>query len=59
MTLAVEPILNAGSKDCRTLKDRWTVVTVVGAYSAQWEHTIAVTSDGDSKKPEAYTAPGL
>ncbi|MCP9915791.1 type I methionyl aminopeptidase [Cyanobium sp. ATX 6F1] len=46
MTLAVEPILNAGSKDCRTLKDRWTVVTVDGSYSAQWEHTIAVTSDG-------------
>jgi methionyl aminopeptidase len=46
MTLAVEPILNAGSKDCRTLKDRWTVVTVDGSLSAQWEHTIAVTSDG-------------
>jgi methionyl aminopeptidase len=46
MTLAVEPILNAGSKVCRTLKDRWTVVTVDGGLSAQWEHTIAVTSDG-------------
>ena len=46
MTLAVEPILNAGSKACRTLKDRWTVVTLDGSLSAQWEHTIAVTSDG-------------
>ena len=46
MTLAVEPILNAGSKACRTLKDRWTVVTVDGSWSAKWEHTIAVTSDG-------------
>jgi methionyl aminopeptidase len=46
MTLAVEPILNAGSKACRTLKDRWTVVTMDGRLSAQWEHTIAVTSDG-------------
>ncbi|QEY33424.1 type I methionyl aminopeptidase [Synechococcus sp. RSCCF101] len=46
MTLAVEPILNAGSKSCRTLRDRWTVVTVDGSLSAQWEHTIAVTSDG-------------
>jgi len=46
MTLAVEPILNAGSKACRTLKDRWTVITVDGSLSAQWEHTIAVTSDG-------------
>ncbi|MFM7269593.1 MAG: type I methionyl aminopeptidase [Cyanobium sp.] len=46
MTLAVEPILNAGSKACRTLKDRWTVVTKDGSLSAQWEHTIVVTSDG-------------
>jgi methionyl aminopeptidase len=46
MTLAVEPILNAGSRGCRTLKDRWTVVTVDGSLSAQWEHSIAVTSDG-------------
>ncbi|MEB3270055.1 MAG: type I methionyl aminopeptidase [Synechococcus sp.] len=46
MTLAVEPILNAGSKACRTLRDRWTVVTVDGSLSAQWEHTILVTGDG-------------
>ncbi|MFN9644505.1 MAG: type I methionyl aminopeptidase [Cyanobacteriota bacterium] len=46
MTLAVEPILNAGGKRCRTLKDRWTVVTVDGSLSAQWEHTIVVCSDG-------------
>ncbi|MAD68268.1 methionine aminopeptidase/ type I [Synechococcus sp. BIOS-U3-1] len=46
MTLAVEPILNAGSNACRTLRDRWTVVTRDGSLSAQWEHTIVVTSDG-------------
>ena len=46
MTLAIEPILNAGSKVCRTLKDRWTVVTQDGSLSAQWEHTVLVTSDG-------------
>ena len=46
MTLAVEPILNAGSKHCRTLRDRWTVVTRDGSLSAQWEHTVLVTSDG-------------
>ena len=46
MTLAVEPILNAGSKLCRTLRDRWTVVTCDGSLSAQWEHTVLVTSDG-------------
>ena len=46
MTLAVEPILNAGSTLCRTLRDRWTVVTRDGSLSAQWEHTVLVTSDG-------------
>jgi len=46
MTLAIEPILNAGSKACRTLRDRWTVVTRDGTLSAQWEHTVLVTSDG-------------
>tara|TARA_B100000029_G_scaffold516046_1_gene626407 strand:+ start:769 stop:1608 length:840 start_codon:yes stop_codon:yes gene_type:complete len=46
MTLAVEPIINAGTKYCRTLKDGWTVVTKDGNLSAQWEHTILVTSDG-------------
>jgi methionyl aminopeptidase len=46
MTLAIEPILNAGSKGCRTLRDRWTVVTQDGELSAQWEHTVLVTSDG-------------
>ena len=46
MTLAIEPILNAGSKGWRTLRDRWTVVTRDGALSAQWEHTVLVTSDG-------------
>ena len=46
MTLAVEPILNAGSKSCRTLRDNWTVVTKDGSLSAQWEHTVLVTSDG-------------
>ena len=46
MTLAIEPSLNAGSKGCRTLKDRWTVVTRDDSLSAQWEHTVLVTSDG-------------
>ena len=46
MTLAVEPILNAGGKTCRTLRDGWTVVTVDHSLSAQWEHTVVVTRDG-------------
>jgi methionyl aminopeptidase len=46
MTLAIEPILNAGSKFTRTLSDRWTVVTTDNNLSAQFEHTILVTEDG-------------
>jgi len=46
MTLAVEPIVNAGTKYCKTLNDRWTVITKDGKYSSQWEHTIVVLKDG-------------
>jgi methionyl aminopeptidase len=46
MTLAIEPILNAGSKYTRTLSDRWTVVTLDRSLSAQWEHTVLVTESG-------------
>lgn len=46
MTLAIEPILNAGSRHTRTLSDRWTVVTVDRSLSAQFEHTVLVTENG-------------
>jgi methionyl aminopeptidase len=46
MTLAIEPILNAGSKFTRILSDRWTAVTVDNALSAQFEHTVLVTDTG-------------
>jgi methionyl aminopeptidase len=46
MTLAIEPILNAGTKFSRILSDRWTAVTVDNALSAQFEHTVLVTADG-------------
>lgn len=46
MTLAIEPIVNAGSKHTRTLSDRWTVVTVDRSLSAQFEHTVLVTETG-------------
>ena len=46
MTIAVEPIINAGSKYCKTLSDNWTVITKDGNISAQWEHTILVTKVG-------------
>lgn len=46
MTLAIEPILNAGSKLTRILADRWTAVTVDNSLSAQFEHTVLVTQSG-------------
>jgi methionyl aminopeptidase len=46
MTLAIEPILNAGSKHTRVLRDRWTVVTIDNSLSAQFEHTVLVTDKG-------------
>lgn len=46
MTLAIEPIVNVGSKETRVLKDRWTVVTVDNNLSAQFEHTVLVTDTG-------------
>ena len=46
ITLAIEPILNAGSKHTRILSDRWTAVTVDNSLSAQFEHTVLVTETG-------------
>ncbi|MBD2043246.1 type I methionyl aminopeptidase [Microcoleus sp. FACHB-672] len=46
MTLAIEPILNAGSRFTKILSDKWTAVTVDNALSAQFEHTVLVTEDG-------------
>ncbi|MEO1591658.1 MAG: type I methionyl aminopeptidase [Cyanobacteria bacterium J06632_22] len=45
MTLAIEPIVNEGSKETETLRDRWTVVTKDKSLSAQFEHTVLVTED--------------
>jgi methionyl aminopeptidase len=46
MTFTVEPMLNAGEPDVDQLDDGWTVVTADKSLSAQWEHMIAVTSNG-------------
>jgi methionyl aminopeptidase len=46
MTLAIEPIINAGSKHTKTLRDRWTVITMDKNLSAQFEHTVLVTETG-------------
>ncbi len=46
LVLALEPMLNAGSYGCRELEDGWTVVTVDGSDSAQFEDTVALTREG-------------
>ncbi|MFR3008850.1 MAG: type I methionyl aminopeptidase [Pseudoruminococcus massiliensis] len=46
MTIAIEPMINAGGHEVKFLSDRWTTVTADGSLSAHFEHTIAITSDG-------------
>ncbi|MSR05965.1 MAG: type I methionyl aminopeptidase [Gemmatimonadetes bacterium] len=46
MTIAIEPMVNVGKPDIRTLDDKWTVVTVDGTLSAHFEHTVAIQPDG-------------
>ncbi|KMM36070.1 type I methionyl aminopeptidase [Guptibacillus hwajinpoensis] len=46
MVLAVEPMVNLGSRYVRTLSDNWTVVTTDGKNCAHFEHTFAVTEEG-------------
>jgi methionyl aminopeptidase len=46
MVFTIEPMLNQGRRTVRTKDDGWTVVTVDGKLSAQFEHTVAVTRDG-------------
>jgi methionyl aminopeptidase len=46
MTIAIEPMVNAGGPATRTLADKWTIVTLDGDLSAHFEHTVAVTESG-------------
>ena len=46
MTLAIEPMVSAGSYEVRELRDGWTVVTVDGSLTAHYEHSVALTEDG-------------
>jgi methionyl aminopeptidase len=46
MVLAIEPMVNAGTRYVKTLADDWTVVTVDGKVCAHFEHTVAITEDG-------------
>src|SRR5207245_10927491 len=55
MTLAIEPMVNAGSPAVKILNDGWTVVTKDGQLSAHFEHTVLVTAT----EPEILTCPTL
>jgi methionyl aminopeptidase len=46
MTFTIEPMINAGKRDIRSLADGWTIVTADHSLSAQWEHTVLVTAGG-------------
>ena len=46
MTFTIEPMINAGKRDIRTMPDQWTVKTKDRSLSAQWEHTLLVTQTG-------------
>ncbi|MEZ7893360.1 MAG: type I methionyl aminopeptidase [Candidatus Wallbacteria bacterium] len=46
MCLAIEPMINAGGYDVKTLSNQWTVVTTDGSLSAHYEHTVAITDEG-------------
>ena len=52
MVLAIEPMVNAGTKDVALLGDGWTVVTSDHSLSAYFEHSVAITTDG----PQVLTA---
>ncbi|HTD87040.1 MAG TPA: type I methionyl aminopeptidase [Candidatus Binatia bacterium] len=54
MTIAIEPMVNAGAPEVKLLDDGWTVITKDGSLSAHFEHTVLIT-DGE---PEILTCPG-
>lgn len=46
MVIAIEPMVNVGGYEVKTLEDGWTTVTKDGSLSAHFEHTVAITEDG-------------
>lgn len=58
MTIAIEPMINRGRREVRTLPDKWTVVTVDGSLSAHFEHTVVVAENGARILTERPAPPG-
>ena len=54
LCIAIEPMVNVGGPETRTLEDQWTVVTADRSLSAHFEHTLACTAAG----PVVLTVPG-
>jgi methionyl aminopeptidase len=46
LVIAIEPMVNVGGSEVRTLEDAWTIVTIDGSLSAHFEHTVAITESG-------------
>ncbi len=59
LVLAIEPMVNAGRPEVKMLDDKWTAVTSDSSYSAHFEHTVAVTSNGPwvLTRPREITGP--
>lgn len=53
MTIAIEPMVNAGGPETRTMDDNWTIVTADGSLSAHFEHTLVIDAEG----PRILTLP--
>ena len=53
MTIAIEPMVNAGGGEVSILDDGWTVVSKDGSLSAHFEHSVAITAEG----PKLLTLP--
>ncbi len=50
MTIAIEPMVNVGGAEIRTMPDKWTVVTADGSLSAHFEHTVAIGDNGEAPR---------
>jgi methionyl aminopeptidase len=46
LVIAIEPMVNAGVPEVKTLEDHWTAVTMDGRLSAHFEHSVAITDNG-------------
>jgi methionyl aminopeptidase len=53
LVIAIEPMVQVGTWQTRSLRDGWTVVSKDGSMAAHFEHTVAVTNNG----PEILTLP--